>query len=71
MSVAVEIELVEIRNGFRRAAGRHFARPDEAPEALNHLDVEEMWHMELVVAAKETVLDANSQRRLQQKFQHS
>jgi len=71
MGVTVEIEFAEIRNCFRRTAGRHFARPDEAPEALNHLDVEEMWHMELVVAAEETGLDASSQRRLQQKLQHS
>lgn len=71
MSVAVEIEFVEIRNCFSGTAGRHFARPDETPEALNDLHVDEMRRMELVVAAKESGLDANAKRRLQEKLQQS
>ncbi len=70
VSVAVEIEVGEIRNGVRGTAGRHFAGPDETPEALNDLHVDEMRHMELVVPAKEPGLDANAKRCLQEKLEN-
>ena len=58
MGVAVEIEVGEVRNRFLSAAGRHFTRPHEASEALNHLDVQEVRRMKLVLGAKEAPLDS-------------
>lgn len=69
MGVTVEIEVGQIRDRFRRAVGRHFARAYEASKALRHLDVRQVRRVELVPISKETGLDPRAKRRLEEKFE--
>ena len=69
MEVPMEVEIGEIRNRFSGAARRNFTRPHEASQALNHLDVHEVRHMEFVLVAEEAHLDSCAKRSLQEKLQ--
>ena len=69
MRVAMEIEVDEIRDGFGGAGRGYLTRPHEPPEALRHLDVHQMWRVELLRVSKETCFDARTERGLEEKFQ--
>jgi len=68
MSVTVEVEVDEVLDRLGSTVSRHFARPNEASEALRNFDVDQMGTMELVVS-KEAGLDASAERRLQEELQ--
>ena len=68
MGVAMEAEVDEIRDGFGGAGHGDLTRPHEPPETLRHLDVHEMWRMELLRVSNETCFDARSQRGLEEKL---
>jgi len=55
MGVTVKVE-VEVLDGLGRTVSRHFARSNEASEALRHLDVDQMGRMELVPVSQQRSL---------------
>jgi len=69
MGVTVDIEVGEILNRFVGTGRRYLARPHEAPERLNDLDVHEVRHMKFVAVAKDAGLDSGATRSLQEKLQ--
>jgi hypothetical protein len=50
MGMTVEIEVGEIRNRLGRPIRGHLACPNEASEALSHLNVRQVSCMELVLS---------------------
>ena len=69
MGVTVDIEVGEILDRLAGTGGRYFARPYEASESLNDLDVHEVRHMKFVPVAKEASLDTRAKWSLQEKLQ--
>jgi hypothetical protein len=61
MGVTVEVE-VKVLDGLGRTVSRHFARSNEASEALRHLDVDQMGRMELVPVSQQARLDPSAER---------
>jgi hypothetical protein len=70
MGVTVEIEVQEVPDGFGCAGRADLTGPNEPPEALRHLDVHQVWRMELLPVPKETRLDARAERGLEEKLQY-
>jgi hypothetical protein len=60
MGVTVEVEVDEVLDRLGRTLSRHFARSNEASEALRNFDVDQMGRMELVVS-KEAGLDPSAE----------
>jgi hypothetical protein len=60
MAVAVEIDVVQIVNGFAGAGGRYLASPREASQSLKDLDVDEVWRMKFVPVSKEPGFDSGA-----------
>ena len=48
MGMTMEIEVGEIRNRFVGTAGKEFSGSHKTPQALNHLDVDEVRRVEFV-----------------------
>ena len=65
----MDIKVGEIGNRFVRTAGGDFTGPHETSESLNHLDVHEVWHVQVVLVAKEAGLDSCAKQGLQEKLQ--
>ena len=65
MRMTMEIEVGEIRNHLPGTDGRDFTRPHKTSEALNNLNVHEMWRVKFVVVAKEAGFDTNAKWGLQ------
>ena len=65
----MEVEVDEVVDRLGRTVSRHFARSNEASEALGHFDVDQMGRMELVLVSKEARLDPSAERGLQEEFQ--
>lgn len=69
MRMTVEIEIGEITHRLFGSVGKHFARPDEASEALDDFDIYQMRRMELVGVSKEAALDPSAKWGLKQKLE--
>lgn len=54
MSVTVEIEGREIRDGFGRSGRGDLTGPDESPEGLSHFNVYEVRRVEFLIVSKKT-----------------
>lgn len=65
----MKIQIDQILDRPPGSGGRHFARPHEAPEALNYFDIDQVRYVELGLVAEETSLDSGAKRRLEEKFQ--
>jgi hypothetical protein len=71
VGVTVEVEVGEIRDRFLGATGPDLARPNEASEALKHLDVHQVGRMKLVLVAEEPGFHSFAQCGLKEKLHQS
>ena len=69
MRVAMEIEVCEMQNRLGCAAGRKLAGPNEAPQRLCHLGIDQVRRVELGVVPKESRLHSSAERGLQEELQ--
>ena len=68
--VTIEVEVGEVRDRISSAIRSNLAGPDETPEGLSHLEIEQVGRMDILGVAKQPRLDARAERRLQEEFQH-